>query len=97
MSGELVPPAWQCDCPEAVCLRTFVDLLKQNDAYGALDTLASLLAVWKLRSASHEVSRAADWSRSYSSYATRNSYPIVIPDWAVSSNEMLARRRGEVP
>jgi hypothetical protein len=48
-----------CDCPDALAFRAFL----ASPAGEALDALAATLAVWKLRSMSHDLAAAADWSR----------------------------------
>ena len=62
----------ECDCQESELLRELVRVLDSPDAL--LDRLASTLAVWKLRSASHEMSGANDWSRPYLPWAKRQEY-----------------------
>lgn len=61
-----------CDCPEAQLLRRLVEVLDSPE--GMLDRLASTMAVWKLRSASHEMSAANDWSRTALPWAKRQEY-----------------------
>lgn len=39
-----------------------------------IDLLATTLAVWKLRSLSHELSNGQDWTRPMPSYAERTTY-----------------------
>ena len=46
-----------CDCPDALAFRALLG----SPAGATLDALASTLAVWKLRSMSHDLSDAADW------------------------------------
>lgn len=62
----------QCDCPESRLLARIVEVL--DDPEGMLDRLASTMAVWKLRSMSHELSAAQDWSRPVLSWAKRQEY-----------------------
>lgn len=62
----------ECDCREAELLRELVRVLDSPDAL--LDKLASTLAVWKLRSASHEMAASNDWARSWVPYARRHEY-----------------------
>jgi hypothetical protein len=62
----------ECDCREAELLRELVRVLDSPDAL--LDRLASTLAVWKLRSASHAMSGATDWSRPALPWAKRQEY-----------------------
>ena len=61
-----------CDCPEAQLLRRLVEVLDSPE--GMLDRLASTMAVWKLRSASHAMSAANDWSRPVLPWAKRQEY-----------------------
>jgi hypothetical protein len=62
----------ECDCPEARLLRRLVEALDSPE--GMVDRLASTLAVWKIRSASHEMSAANDWSRGALPWAKRQEY-----------------------
>jgi hypothetical protein len=48
-----------CDCPDALAFRAFL----ASPAGEAADALAATLAVWKLRSMSHDLAAASDWSR----------------------------------
>lgn len=71
----MIHDAWDlgdCDCTEARLLRELVQLLDTPD--GMLDRLASSLAAWKLRTMSHDLSAAGDWSRSYLPWAKRQEY-----------------------
>lgn len=63
-----------CDCPEAQLLQRLVEVLDSPE--GMLDRLASTLAVWKLRSLSHAMSGANDWSREVLPWAKRQEYDI---------------------
>ena len=60
-----VLPEDACDCPDALAWRAFMETPAGQD----LDALATTLAVWKLRSLSHDLAGAADWSRPGPSYA----------------------------
>lgn len=64
----------QCDCPESVLLRELVTLL--DSPAGMLDRLASSLAVWKLRTMSHDLSAAGDWSRPWFPWSKQDEYDI---------------------
>lgn len=61
-----------CDCPEALLLRRLMEALDSPE--GMLDRLAATMAVWKLRSMSHELSAAQDWTRPVLSWAKRQEY-----------------------
>lgn len=58
-------PEEACDCPDALTWRAFMETPAGQD----VDRLATTLAVWKLRTLSHDLSEAADWSRPSVSYA----------------------------
>lgn len=62
----------ECDCREAELLRKLVHVL--DSPTELLDRLASTLAVWKIRSASHAMSDAMDWSRPAPPWAKRQEY-----------------------
>lgn len=62
----------ECDCPEAQLVRRLVEVLDSPE--GMLDRLASTLAVWKLRSMSHELSAGNDWTRPVLPWAKRQEY-----------------------
>jgi hypothetical protein len=62
----------ECDCPESVLLRELVTMLDAPDQM--LNRLASSLAVWKLRSMSHELSAAGDWTRVHLGWSQRQEY-----------------------
>lgn len=67
-----------CDCPDALAFRALM-----NSPVGeGIDRLATTLAVWKLRSLSHELSDAKDWTRPATPYAERTHYegPAHTPD-----------------
>lgn len=74
-----------CDCPEAQLLRRLVEALDSPE--GMLDRLAATLAVWKLRSMSHELSSANDWSRPVLPWAKRQEYDVP----AETAEELHAR------
>jgi hypothetical protein len=75
-----VLPEDACDCPDAVAWRVFME----TPAGQALDDLATTLAVWKLRTLSHDLAESADWSRLRVSYAElerrRAAPPAETPD-----------------
>jgi hypothetical protein len=62
----------ECDCREAELLRELVRVLDSPDQL--LNKLASTLAVWKIRSASHAMSGANDWSTPALPWAKRQEY-----------------------
>lgn len=62
----------ECDCREAELLRELVHVLDSPDQL--LNKLASTLAVWKIRSASHAMSGAKDWSTQALPWAKRQEY-----------------------
>lgn len=62
----------ECDCREAELLRELVRVLDSPDAL--LDRLASALAVWKIRSASHAMAGANDWTSGALPWAKRQEY-----------------------
>lgn len=64
----------ECDCREALLLRELVRVLDSPDQL--LDKLAATLAVWKIRSASHAMSEANDWSRTALPWAKRQEYDV---------------------
>jgi hypothetical protein len=60
-----------CDCPEAHALRHLITEL--DSPSGMLDRLASIFAIWKLRTMSHDLS-LGDWSREVLPWAKRQEY-----------------------
>lgn len=67
-----------CDCPDALAFRA----LMAAPAGEAVEALAATLAVWKLRSLSHDLAAAADWSRPIYPARDRDRYdtPGLTPE-----------------
>lgn len=63
---------WDCDCTAARLLRAF---LESPEGKGIMQ-LATQLAVWKLRSLSHELAGATDWTTPATPYAARCTYEV---------------------
>jgi len=90
----------ECDCREALILRELVHLLDSPDQL--LTTLASTLAVWKLRTMSHDLSARGDRPRPWFPWSKQDEYDmpartaLEIREQVAASWAAFEQRRGEL-